>query len=231
MSITFDTAHSAAHRRGNRRKAVQTIGFLARRSEVTPPETIFTPEGELTDLAGEGGAGFDYAGMITTDGPNFSREDSVEGDGSHGFVDNTREDLTTSERTVVVTFQEAKKRVIQEIADGADYRGLQVATSELVKHKPSMPVNEEWVLVYVFRDGPAGDEHLTAKVLPTIKAQSVGGEQWGKESITREVTFKVYVDDELGVPEIEIESGAAFLADAEQLGWGVSSGGGGEGND
>lgn len=224
MSITFDAAHSAAHRRGNRRKAVQSIGFLARRSELdSVPETVFAENGELVDLIS---AGFEYAGLVTTDGYNFERDDSVEGDGSHGFVDNTREDLETSERTVTVTFQE-KKRVIQEIVDGADYRNLEVGTHELVKYKPSMPVNEEWCLVTVYKDGPTGDEHLVAKILPTIKAQSVGGEQWSNTAIGREVTFKVYTDDELGTPEIEIEGGQAFLAAAEEQGYAVPSGGSG----
>lgn len=223
MSITFDTAHSAAHRRGNRRKAVQSISFLARRSDVDPPETLFTGEGELVDLID---AGFEYGGLVTTDGFNFERDDSVEGDGSHGFVDNTREDLETSERTVSVTFQE-KKRVVQEIVDGADYRNLAVDTNELVKYKPAMPVNEEWCLVVVYKDGPTGDEHMVAKVLPTVKAQSVGGEQWSNSAIGREVTFKVYVDDELGTPEIELEGGAAFLEAAEDQGYQVAAGGDG----
>lgn len=222
MSLPFDTHHAAAHRRGNRRKAVQSISFLARRAEVTPPETIFTADGEIVDLIA---SDFEYGGLVTTDGFNFQRDDSVEGTPSHGFVDNTREDLETSERTVVVTFQE-KKRVVQEIADGADYRGLSVGTNELVKYKPSMPVNEEWILVTVYKDGPVGNEYLSAKILPTIKAQSVGGEQWSNETINREVTFKVYEDDELGVPEIEIEGGAAFLAAAEEQGWNIPSGGG-----
>lgn len=220
MTITFDSAHSAAHRRGNRRKAVQSISFLARRSEITPPETIFTELGELVQLVGKEGSGFEYGGLVTTDGFNFERDDSVEGDPSHGFVDNTREDLETSERTVSVTFQE-KKRVVQEIVDGADYRNLEVGTHELVKHKPAMPVNEEWCLVVIYKDGPTGNEYLTAKILPTVKAQSVGGEQWSNSAIGREVTFKVYVDDELGTPEIEVEGGAAFLAAAEEQGYQV----------
>lgn len=217
MSITFDTAHQAAHRRGNRRKAVQSISFLARRSEITVPTTVFTENGELVDLKD---AGFAYGGLVTTDGFNFERNDSVEGDGSHGFADNTREDLDTTERTVSVTFQE-KKRVVQEICDGADYRNLEVGTHELVKYKPAMPVNEEWCLIVIYKDGPTGNEYLTAKILPTVKAQSVGGEQWSNSAIGREVTFKVYVDDELGTPEIEVEGGAAFLAAAEDQGYAI----------
>lgn len=222
MSISFDAAHSAAHRRGNRRKAVQSIAFLARRSELdSVPETIFTVDGELVDLIA---AGFEYPGLVTTDGYNFERSDSVEGDGSHGFADNTREDLESTERTISVTFQE-DKRIVHEICDGADYRGLEVGTHELVRHKPAMPMNEEWCLVTVYRDGPAGNEHLVGKILPTIKAQSVGGEQWSNTAIGREVTFKVYTDDELGTPEIECKGGEAFLARAEEQGWKVASAG------
>lgn len=214
---TFDTVHAEAHRRGNIRKAIKTIGFIGRRSEVTPPESLFQENGELVDLVADG---FEYTGLVTTDGWNFEREDSNQETTSQGFMSPTREDLDTVSRSVSVNFQESRKRVLQEIFDGADYRSLEVGVNELVKHKPEAPTNAEWCLVVIAVDGPADNENLMGKVFPTVKASTVGGEQWGGDSeISREVSFRVYRDDVLGVPEIEIEGGSAFMAASEDLGW------------
>jgi len=214
--VTFDTHKAAGHRRSNRRKAVESITFWRRRSEGDVPVTLFTANNELVDLIADG---FQYGGLITADGLSFEREDSTEGTPSHGYYDNTREDLQSSEGTFSVTFQE-DKRVINELCDGADYRDLEVGTNELVKYKPAFPRHEEWTMISVYRDGPAGNEHLKAKILPTVKVQSAGAEQWGNETtIDREVTFKRFVDEELNTPEIEISGGTAFFASLENQGW------------
>ncbi|GAB3192159.1 hypothetical protein [Nesterenkonia suensis] len=220
---TFDTIHAEAHSRGNIPKAIKSLSFLARRSEVEPPESLFLADGELVDLIAEG---FTYGGYVTTDGFSFDREDSNSEVSAHGEMSPVREDLQSVERTVGVTFLESRKRIIQELADGADYSGVEVGEHELVKHKAEAPMHDDWCLVVIAIDGPAGNEHLMGKVFPTVKVSSVGGEQWGgDDAISREFTFRVFRDDELGVPEIEIEGGAKFLARAESMGWTVPTAG------
>lgn len=222
---TFDTLHAAGHRRGNIRKAIRTIGFLGRRSEVNPPESLFTNVGGEVQILDLIEAGFHYVGLVTVDGFNFQRDDSNSEVQSQGFVSPTREDLESSTRTVTFTIQEVQKRSNQEFINGTRYDDAVVTDSEVVKRNPEMPEHEEWCLVVVAVDGPGGNEHLDAKVLPTIKVQTVGGEQWGGDGErSREVTARVYVDDELGVPEIDIMGGYAFLRSAEDLGWGAAEG-------
>lgn len=223
---SFDTLHRDAHKRGNIRKAIRTIGFIGRRADIDPPQTLFTEgvggEIEVADLVA---AGFSYVGLVTVDGFNFERDDSNSEINSHGFVSPTREDLESSTRSVTFTIQEVQKRTLQEFVNGARYDDAEFDGVELVKRNPEMPEHEEWCLVVVAIDGPSGNEYLDAKVLPTIKVQTVGGEQWGGDAErNREITARVYVDDELGVPEIDIIGGEAFARNAEDLGWGVAEG-------
>lgn len=214
---TFTDLHAAGHRRGNIRKAVQTIGFLGRRSEVTPPESLTDGTGGLTDLTE---ADFHYIGLVTVDGFNFEREDSNSEVTSHGFLSPTREDLESSTRTVSFTMQEVQKRINQEFLNGTRYTDVELTNGEVVKRNPEFPQHEEWCLVVIANDGPEGANYLDAKVFPTIKVQTVGGEQWGGDSErNREVTARVYVDDELGVPEIDIMGGEGFAGNAVDLGW------------
>lgn len=223
---TFDTLHAEAHRRGNIRKAVRTVGYLGRRAEVDPPESMFSRSGgggggggqvQIVDLKE---AGFSPVGLVTVDGFNFEREDSNTEVQSQGFVSPTREDIESSNRTVSFTIQEVQKRITKEFVNGTRYADAEFDGDELVTRNPELPEHEEWCLVVVAVDGPSGDEYLDAKVLPTIKVQTVSGEQWGGDSErNREVTARVYVDDELGVPEIDIVGGNAFARSAEDLGW------------
>lgn len=223
---SFDTLHAEAHRRGNIRKAVRTAAYLGRRSEVAPPESMFTNadgEVEIVDLKE---AGFSPIGLVTVDGFNFEREDSNSEVQSQGFLSPTREDLESSNRTVTFTMQEVMKKANKEFLNGTRYDDavFTEGDSELVLRNPEFPQHEEWCLVVVAIDGPSGNEHLDAKVLPTIKVQTVGGEQFGGDTErNREVTARVYVDDELGVPEIDIIGGHAFARTAEDLGWADSA--------
>lgn len=223
---SFDTLHRDGHKRGNIRKAIRTVAFLGRRADVDPPETLFSEgvggEVDITDLKE---AGFFPVGLVTMDGFNFERDDSNSEITSHGFVSPTREDLETSTRSVTFTIQEIHRRNTQEFLNGTRYDDASWDGVELVKRNPEMPEHEEWCLVIVAIDGPSGNEYLDAKVLPTIKVQTVGGEQWGGDSErNREVTARVYVDDELGVPEIDIIGGQAFARNADDLGWGAAEG-------
>lgn len=232
---SFDTLHADAHKRGNIRKAVRTVGYLGRRSEVDPPESMFTNADGEVDIVDLKEAGFSPIGMVTVDGYNFEREDSNSEVQSQGFLSPTREDLESSNRTVTFTVQEVMKKGIKEFLNGTRYDDAVFAAgdSEVVLRTPEFPQHEEWCLVVVAIDGPSGDEHLDAKVLPTIKVQTVGGEQFGGDSErNREVTARVYVDDELGVPEIDIIGGHAFARTAEDLGYGTEENGdgGAEGN-
>lgn len=221
---TFKNIHGRAHSRRNIRKAIQTAGFLARRSQVDPPQTLFSVEDGVAKVVDLADAGFTAIGMVTVDGFNFEREDSNSEVQSQGFVTATREDLETSERSVSFTVQEVQKRALQEFMNGTRYDDVEVVEGEVVKRNPEMPMHDEWCLVVVALDGAEGNEYLDAKVLPTIKVQTVGGEQWGGDSErNREITAKVYVDDELGVPEIDIMGGQGFLRTAEDLGWGGSA--------
>lgn len=223
---TFDTMHREAHKRGNIRKAIKTIGFLGRRADVDPPETLFTAgatAGDDIEVADLVTAGFSYIGLVTMDGFNFERDDSNSEVTSQGFVSPTREDLETSTRSVTFTIQEVQKKTLQEFVNGTRYDDVEFNGTELVKRNPEMPEHEEWCLVIVAIDGPSGNEYLDAKVLPTIKVQTVGGEQWGGDAErNREITARVYVDDELGVPEIDIIGGEAFARNAADLGWTVT---------
>lgn len=227
---TFAELHQDAHKRGNIRKALQTVAFIARRSELAEVPTSLFAGGTITDLRE---AGFTPVGMVTVDGFNFEREDSNSEVQSHGFMSATREDLESSTRTVTFTAQEIGKRVIRELTNGVRLDDAQVEDGEVVIMNPEAPENDEWCLIVIAYDGVQGNDYLDAKILPTIKVQTVSGEQWGGDSErNREITARVYVDDELGVPEIDVMGGEAFLRNAEELGYGVRDNGEGgeEGN-
>lgn len=213
---TFNELHAEAHTLGNIRKSLRTVGFIGRRSEVDPPTSLFAG-GSIVDLFEEG---FLAVGLVTVDGFNFEREDSNDEVQSQGFLSATREDLDSSQRTVSFTAQEVQKRVIKELCDGARYDSVSVDDGEAIFFKPEFPENDEWCLVVVSFDGVEGNDFLDAKVLPTIKVQTVSGEQFGGDGErNREITARVYVDDELNVPEIDIIGGEGFLRDAESLGY------------
>lgn len=220
--VSFSELHAESHRRGNIRKALQTVGLIIRRSELDEVPLDLFSGGDVTDLKA---LGFHPLGMVTVDGFNFEREDSNAEVESQGFLSATREDLESSDRTVSFTAQEVQKRVVKELTGGLRADDIQVEDGQVVILNPEHPENDEWCLVVIAFDGTTGSEYLDAKILPTIKVQTVSGEQWGGDSErNREITARVYVDDELGVPEIDVMGGEAFLRDAEDLGYGSAEG-------
>lgn len=218
---TFNELHRAGHRSGNIRKALRTVAFIGRRSEVDPPLSLIEGPGDLVDLTSEG---FEYVGSVTVDGYNFEREESNSEVESQGFLTPTREDPESLTRTVTFTVQEVQKRHLKEFIDGARYDDIVVdENGQVVVEQPEFPEHDYWVLVIIAFDGVTGDEYLDAKVLPNIKVSSVSGEQWGGDGErNREITATVYADDELEVPEIDIMGGEAFARNAEELGYTVS---------
>lgn len=219
--VTFAELHETAHERRNVRKAKQSVALIGRKSEVGALDfpTVFKP-GSFPDLSTDT-TGLRPLGLVTNDGFTGGREEENEEIPAHGVADAVRTDTTSVSRTLSTTVLEKHRRVIQEIALGADFSGKTVTPGEfLTLDEPEMPMHDEWTIVLILKDGAPGNEIFFGRLLGTVKIQSAGEESWGTEGADQqELTWKAFTDKDYGTPVKHFIGGPGFEALAAELGY------------
>lgn len=217
---TFDELREAALNRLNVRKAKQSVALIGRKSEVGALDFSTITPGSLPDLSTDT-TGLRPLGLVTTDGFTAGREEETEEIAAHGMADAVRIDTTSVSRTVSTTVLENQRRVIREIALGADFSGASFVSGEfLTLDEPEMPLHDEWTLMLILKDGAPGSEIIFGKLYGTVKIQSAGEESYGTEgAVQQELTWKAFTDPDTGTPVREFFGGPGFEALAEDLGY------------
>lgn len=218
MVTTFNDLHLAAHNREHVRKAQRSLAFIGRKRDVERIDFNEYGPSELPDFEQ---MGYKPVGNVTTDGFSFGREEDSEEVESHGFTQAVRIDTEKVTRNVSTTVQATQSRLIREIADGTDYSSVTIGENGfLVLDENEMPEHDEWSLIVIFRDGPESDRFIFGRQFHTVKLESAGDEgHGGGEEINQELTWRVFADDETGIPVTKFYGGPGFQRLAESLGW------------
>ena len=166
MATTTIAALKKKHnRRGNVRKGLNAVAFLA-------PTTVDLPD-ELTDAGGqlkELPAGWLPVGLLTKDGMAFSADASVEEVEALGYVESVRTDLVKAPKTVKFSVLEPYRKHLQQLVYGVDLSQVKANkdTGEIVFDEAPLPLLEEFRLLTIMSDGPADDEWLVGRGFPRV---------------------------------------------------------------
>lgn len=215
---TIDALMAEGHNRLMRRHGgLKQIFFLAP-ADTEVPTSLFDGTEQLInpfDL------GFFSVGLLTDDGINFEETFEVEGTSSAGYLQNTREDLSSTTNTISVTLQESYNRFVEQVIRGADYSGVEMsANGEVVYDNPGTPLFEEYRGLALAVDGPPEDQWIMGELYFALKLSSRDARAWAKGStIDRPVTFTAFPDVELGIPSRSIVAGTGPQKHAEALGF------------
>ena len=223
MSPTFDTQFQAGVNRKLVRKVQKAIAFIA-------PPTVDLPEslyegGTLIDLKA---AGWLSMGLVAPEGFNFEREMEAEEVDALGFASAIREDTTKVPRSVSMTLLQSGQKHIEELTKGVDLSNVtqDPVTGEIVFDEPDLPINKEWRLLIIGKDGPADEEWIMGKGYGATKLSTTGAEAWGQEGAkSTEVTMKIFTDDEIGTPVRHFLAGTGALKYKDVLGYTAAVGG------
>ena len=176
MATTTIAALKKKHnRRGNVRKGLNAVAFLA-------PTTVDLPD-ELTDAGGqlkELPAGWLPVGLLTKDGMAFSADASVEEVEALGYVESVRTDLVKAPKTVKFSVLEPYRKHLQQLVYGVDLSQVKANkdTGEIVFDEAPLPLLEEFRLLTIMSDGPADDEWLVGRGFPRVKLSTIPEEAW-----------------------------------------------------
>lgn len=223
---TIDALMAEGHNRLLRRHGgLKQIFYLAPASTEVP-ESLFESGNELINPTG---MGFFSVGLVNDDGINFEETFETEGSSSAGYLQETREDLSSSENTLGVTLQESYNRYVEEVVRGADYSNVDMsAQGEIIYDNPGFPIFKEYRGLALAVDGPPDDQWIMGELFFALKLSSRDARAWAKGStVDRPVTFKQFPDAELGLPSRSFVAGTGPIRHAKALGFSAPSGGGG----
>lgn len=198
MATTIAALKKAHNRRGNVRKGLNVVVYLAETS-VDVPEALTDANGQLLDLP----TGWSPMGLLGKDGLTTSADVSKEEVEALGYTEPVRTDVVKAPKTVKVTLLETFRKKTQELVYGVDLSGTKANkdTGEVVFDEAPLPQYREFRLLALMADGPADDEWLVARVFPRVKLASVPEEGWKAEDpIQHELEFDVFTDEVLGTP-------------------------------
>lgn len=198
------------------RKIQRAVAFLAPLSEDLP-DALTDASGALVALP----AGYLPVGIVTPDGYRFTRDIEKEDVDALGYASPVRSDITRVPRQVVFTALETGKRHLMELKYGVDLTATtQAASGEVTFDEPDLPIGQEYRLLVIGNDGPAGNEWILGKGYPRVKLAGVGEEAWSKEgALTHEITLDVFADDDLGTPVRHYYAGTGAAAASAVLGY------------
>lgn len=216
---TIDELMAEGHNRKLRRHGgLKQIFYLA--PDTTPvltslfeaPNTMINP----TEM------GFFSVGLLTDEGLNFEDTFEVEGTPSAGYLQNTREDLSSTTNTVSVTLQESYNRYVESVVRGADYTGVEMGENgEIVYDNPSFPIFQEFRGLALAVDGPPDDQWIMGEFYFALKLSARDARAWANGStVDRPVTFTAFPDTELNIPSRSFVAGTGPQKHAEALGFG-----------
>lgn len=217
---TFEEQRTLSDNRKLIRKVQSAIGVIAPKS-VELPASLYDG-GSLIDLKT---AGFLPIGIVTKDGYNFGREVETEEVDGLGYASPVREDTVKVPREITFTPLESGRRHMLEMKYGttlADTKQDSV-TGEVVFDEPDLPIGEEYRLLVLASDGPTANNWILGKGYGAVKLTGGGDETWGGEDpVASELTFKVFVDDEIGSPVRHYMGGTGALKAQDVLDFDLS---------
>lgn len=219
MAVTTIAALKKQYnRRGNVRKGLNVVAFMAPVS-VPLPETITEgASGQLRELD----PGWLPVGLMSTDGVTASADVSKEEVEALGYVEPVRTDVVKAPRTVKVTVLETLRKHFQAMVYGIDLSQVKAdkTTGEIVFDEAPMPVFEEFRLLTVMSDGPADDEWLLGRGYPRVKLASVPEEAWKSSDPTQfALELDVFTDEVLGTPCRHYIGGSGALTHLDAIGF------------
>jgi|SRR5690625_160864 len=216
---TIDALMAEGHNRLLRRHGgLKQIFFLAP-ADTEAPESIMGDT--VAEIINPTELGFVSVGLLTDDGINIEETFETEGTSSAGYLDNTREDLSSTENTIGVTLQESYNRFLESVVRGADYSQLAMSDKgEIIYDNPGFPIFQEYRGLALAVDGPPDDQWIMGEFFYALKLSSRDARAWAKGStIDRPVTFKQFPDVETGLPSRSFVAGTGPLKHAEALGF------------
>lgn len=214
---TFDTIQKGADNRSLVRKIQKAVALLGK-SDVELPETLYET-GSLIDFKA---LGWKPMGIVSTDGYTFGREVEKEEVDALGYASPIRSDTTKVPRTISFTPYQSWQRHVQELKYGLDLsaKTMDPTTGEVVFDEPEMPVDEEYKLIVLGKDGPVDIQWVMGKGYGAVQLAESAEETWGQEGpVASELTFNVFTDEEIGTPVRHYLGGTGALKYKDVLGY------------
>lgn len=215
---SFATIMQEADERGLVRKVRRALGFIGPIS-VDLPEALTGADSLPVDLKA---LGFKPIGIVTPDGYRFGRDVEKDDVDALGYASFIRTDVMRVARTIAVNPLEFGRRHMQELKYGTDLSAItpDAESGEVVFDEPDLPNDAEYRLIVVADDGPAARNWILGRGYGRVKLGNAGEEAWGQTgAINQELTFDVFVDDEIGVPVRHYLGGTGAKASADVLGY------------
>lgn len=156
-------------------------------------------------------AGYVTVGRVTKEqGVSWTRDVATSETMSLGASEPTRVDITSDTSGMQFTMQESKKAVF-ELYDGVDLTGkLQDATGNVYWDKPGNPLQPEYRVLALFKDGDGAEAVYFAKWLPRARVSDRSEQSWQPESeVQYGITLSGFVDSTIGTSMRSLWAGPA----------------------
>lgn len=167
-------------------------------------------------------------GLLTPDGPSFTREVSMSDVEAHGHFSPVRRDPESGTEEFTFTAYEILRKRVAELRDAVDLSAVTPDTTsgEVVYEVPSLPVMRYYRAILATFDGTPDKPWLEGVFYPRVQVTSFPGDQWSKsDARSAEIGFTAYDDPELHFVKRRFYGGAGFKAQSAALGWTAPAGG------
>lgn len=218
MPQTFAELQSKSNSTSQVHKALAGVAFLAPASAAVVTSLTET-DGSIKTLP----AKYIPVGLVSKDGYEFSSDTDTETVEALGYVTPVREDVTSRTREVTFECFEVFRRPLLELAYGVDLSAVApAANGEVSFSHPTTPVNRDYRLLIIAKDGAGDDELYRAKFFPRVVLSELDEEVWNAEdAMSFKVTLKAMTDATLGTAEVDMIGGPGVKK--AELGFGAGS--------
>lgn len=216
-ATTIEAIKKASNRRGNVRKGLNVVVFMAPAS-VEVPAAITEGTGQLTQLSGD----WLPVGLMTKDGIKMTTDVSKEEVEALGYLEPVRTDVVKAPRTVTLTVLETLRKNLQSLVYGVDLSQVKANknTGEITFDETPLPAFDEWRLLAVMADGPATNEWLVGRCFPSVKLGKIPEETWApSDPVKFDLEFDVFTDEILGTPCRHYIGGTGTLKALDAIGF------------
>lgn len=223
----FQNAHENTR---NVRKSLGTILALAPENAPEVDEIVSSNGRSLLPLP----EAYWPVGLLTPDGVNQERDSDTEEVEAHGHLVPVREDITSDSRTITTNTYEIHRKNLVALAEGIPVENLPELESgeHEVSYELPPSVNKIYYRALIIDfDGTSAEPYIDAWFYPRISQTSFPSMALNtSDAKSYELSFKAFVDSDLGYIAKKFHAGRGFSALAGQNGWRVESGGGGGGD-
>ena len=142
-TTTIEALKKKHNRRGNVRKGLNVVAFMAP-SSVDVPAAITEGTGQLKELE----TTWLPVGLMTKDGVKFSTDVSKEEVEALGYLEPVRTDVVKAPKTVTVTVLETLRKNLQSLVYGVDMSQTKAnKDGEITFDEAPLPAFDEWRLL------------------------------------------------------------------------------------